>query len=104
MAWSGQRTTEWHCLTWLAELQQKSSKRVGKDGRTKYIGTRVDAHSSRKWTATAQMATKSCGQRPRACVLGPGDGWSYPGMFSLIALAFYRIRVTLLGAHPCNVE
>ena len=47
MAWSD-NTTEWHCLMQLANSSKKSSKCVHKDGRTEDIGTRVDAHASRR--------------------------------------------------------
>ena len=102
MACSKERTMERHCFTLYARMQPKFARwraQIWPHQRYPHAGRR-SLNTER--AAIVQTATKSRGRRLRACVQGPSDGWSCSGVFSLIALAIYRIRLTLLRAHPCT--
>ena len=96
MACSKERTMERHCFTLYAKMQPKFARwraQIWPHQRYPHAGRR-SLNTER--AAIVQTATKSRGRRLRACVQGPSDGWSCSGA------SVYRIRLTLLRAHPCN--
>ena len=74
MACSKERTMERHCLTLHARMQPKFAR-----SRARRWPHQRHPHAGRRSLKTevaamAEMATKSCGRWPRACVQGQSDG------------------------------